>query len=131
MDVHDAVLEANTDFYIAFARGDASAMEALWSSSADVTCIHPGWQALIGRAAVMESWSAILASPPAVRCIGARAFVNGTNAHVICYEGLGDGMLVATNLFVIEESVWRMIHHQAGPTRTVQDVSSRRDGPVH
>jgi hypothetical protein len=131
MDPSDAVLDANTDFYIAFARGDSTAMDALWASAAEVTCIHPGWQALIGREAVMESWVAILASPPAVRCVGARAFVYGTNAHVICYEGLGDGMLVATNLFVLENEVWRMIHHQAGPTRTVQDVSQRRDGPVH
>ena len=131
MDAQDAVLEANTDFYIAFARGDSVAMETLWSRGSEVTCIHPGWQALIGREAVMESWTAILASPPAVRCVGARAFVNGTNAHVICYEGLGDGMLVATNLFVLEGSAWRMIHHQAGPTRTVQDVSPRRDAPLH
>lgn len=131
MDDRDAVLEANTDFYVAFARGDAAAMERLWSQSASVTCIHPGWQALIGREAVMESWQAILASPPPVRCVGARAFLFGTNAHVICYEGLGDGMLVATNLFVLEGDGWRMIHHQAGPTRTVQDVSPRRDAPVH
>lgn len=131
MDADDAVLAANTDFYVAFARGDSAAMEALWARGAPVACIHPGWQALVGRAAVMESWQAILASPPPVRCIGARAFVNGTNAHVICYESVGDGMLVATNLFVLEDDAWRMIHHQAGPTRTVQEVSSRRDGPVH
>ena len=131
MDRDDAVLAANTDFYVACARGDAAAMEALWARGTDVTCIHPGWQALVGRAAVMESWQAILASPPAVRCIGARVFVNGTNAHVICYEGLGDGMLVATNLFVFEDQHWRMIHHQAGPTRTVQDVTPRRDASVH
>lgn len=131
MEPADAVLEANTDFYVAFARGDDAAMERLWAHGPAITCIHPGWQALVGRDAVMESWKAILASPPPVRCIGARAFVNGTNAHVICYEGLGDGMLVATNLFVLEDQVWRMIHHQAGPTRTVQDVSSPRDAPVH
>jgi hypothetical protein len=131
MDERDAVLEANTDFYVAFARGDMAAMERLWATREDITCIHPGWQALVGREAVIESWRAILASPPPVRCIGARAFVNGTSAHVICYEGLGDGMLVATNLYLRENEVWRMTHHQAGPTRTVQDVSARREGPVH
>jgi hypothetical protein len=131
MEAHDAVLEANTDFYVAFARGDGAAMERIWARQVEVTCIHPGWQALVGREAVMESWQAILASPPPVRCIGARVFLNGTNAHVICYEGLGDGMLVATNLFVLEDRAWRMIHHQAGPTRTVQDVTPRRDASVH
>lgn len=131
MEPDDAVLAANTDFYIAFARGDTAAMDALWARRAAVACVHPGWQALVGREAVMESWQAILASPPAVRCVGARVFVNGTSAHVICYEGVGDGMLVATNLFVLEDDAWRMIHHQAGPTRTVQDVSPRRDALVH
>ena len=131
MEPQDAVLGANTDFYVAFARGDGAAMDALWARRAEVTCIHPGWQALVGRAAVMESWQAILASPPAVRCIGARVFLNGTSAHVICDEGLGDGMLVATNLFVFEDDVGRMVHHQAGPTRTVQDVTPVRGAPVH
>jgi len=131
MDDRDAVLEANVEFYVAFAKGDSAAMERLWSRREDVTCIHPGWQALVDRQAVMESWRAILTSPPPVRCVGARAFVSGTNAYVICYEGLGDGMLVATNVFAKEGSAWRMIHHQAGPTRTVQDVTARREGPVH
>jgi len=131
MPENDAVLAINMEFYAAFAGGDIEAMEALWSQADDVTCIHPGWQALVDRHAVMESWSAILASPPRVRCVGARAFVNGTTAYVICYEGLGDGMLVATNIFRKEEGVWHVIHHQAAPTRTVQEASPPRDTPVH
>ena len=131
MSDQDAVLAANMDFYVAFAGGDVDAMEALWSKADDVTCIHPGWQALVGRDSVMESWRAILASPPPVRCVGARTFVNGTTAYVICYEGLGDGMLVATNIFRKEEGVWHVIHHQAGPTRTFQEASPQRDTPLH
>jgi len=131
MTDNDAVLAANTDFYVAFARGDVDQMEAIWSQAEDVTCIHPGWQALVDRHAVMESWRAILQSPPAIRCVGARAFVNGTNAYVICYEGMGDGMLVATNVFRKENERWCVIHHQAGPTRTVQEAPPPHDAPVH
>ena len=122
---------ANSAFYEAFANGDMAAMEAVWSTREDLACIHPGWQALVDRHAVMESWRSILASPPPVRCIGARVFVNTTLAHVICYEGLGEGMLVATNIFRKEEGGWRVIHHQAGPARTVQEAAPPSDSRVH
>ena len=127
----DAVLAANKDFYRAFAAGDVAAMETLWSPRVDVSCIHPGWQALVDRVAVMKSWQAILASPPAVRCLGARVFLEGKRAYVICYETVGDGMLVATNIFSLEDEVWRMIHHQAGPTRALQEVQPDETQHVH
>ena len=131
MTKQDAVLQANMDFYAAFARGDMEQMDNLWSQAEDLTCIHPGWQALVGRHAVMESWRSILANPPQVRCVGARAFVNATCAYVICYEGLEEGMLVATNIFRKEEQGWCVIHHQAGPARTVQEAVPPRDSSVH
>lgn len=131
MNDQEAVLEANNAFYEAFASGDMKSMEAIWSTEEDLACIHPGWQALVDRTAVMESWRTILASPPPVRCIGARAFVNATSAHVICYEGFGEGMLVATNIFRKEKVGWRVIHHQAGPARTVQEAAPPSDSRVH
>jgi SnoaL-like domain len=131
MSEKDDVLAANVGFYRAFAAGDMAAMDALWSPRGEVTCIHPGWQALVERDAVMQSWQAILASPPAVRCLGARAFVENDRAYVICYETVGDGMLVATNIFSCEEGTWRMVHHQAGPTRALQEVQPDNSNRVH
>jgi hypothetical protein len=131
MTAADDVLAANKSFYRAFAAGDMAAMNALWSPRAEVTCIHPGWQALLERVAVMNSWQAILASPPAVRCLGARAFVEKDRAYVICYETVGDGMLVATNVFSCEGGAWLMIHHQAGPTRALQEVQPDESNRVH
>jgi hypothetical protein len=131
MAAEDEVLAANLGFYRAFAAGDLEAMAALWSPRPHVTCIHPGWQALIERVAVMQSWQAILASPPSVRCLGARAFVDGDSGYVICYETVGDGMLVATNIFSLENSAWLMIHHQAGPTRALQEVQPDDPSRVH
>jgi hypothetical protein len=34
---------------------------------------------------------------------------------VICYETMGDTVLVATNIFVREAGTWKLAHHQAGP----------------
>jgi hypothetical protein len=131
MTVQDDVLAANFGFYRAFAAGDMTAMDALWSPRGDVTCIHPGWQALVERAAVMQSWQSVLASPPAVRCLGARAFAENDRAYVICYETVGEGMLVATKIFSIEKCGWFLIHHQAGPTRALQEVQPDDSNRVH
>ncbi len=54
----DAVLAANLDFYRAFSLRNFAAMDALWAREAQVLCLHPGWEGVHGRAAVMESWRA-------------------------------------------------------------------------
>ena len=133
----DAVLAANQEFYRAFAARDFAAMDALWATEATVACIHPGWDALVGREAVMESWAAILGGPgaPQIRCETPRAFVLGPSAFVICREVLEQqGWLIATNVFAREEGGWRMVHHQAGPAAQRQptpDTSERPPGPLH
>jgi hypothetical protein len=113
----DAVLSANLEFYRAFTTRDAVAMDALWARAAPVTCVHPGWTPVTGRAAVLHSWRNILANPesPRVMCHDDRAFLYGDLATVICEEELDGGHLIATNIFVREAGHWRMIHHQASP----------------
>lgn len=112
-----AVLEANEAFYAAFRSNDAAAMDAVWARSHESAVIHPGWPELHGRAAVMQSWRDIMegAGAPHVQCGGARPYVLGDAAFVICREHLPDGDLVATNVFYLEAGAWRMVHHQAGP----------------
>ena len=57
------LLFANEAFYHVFRSRDLAAMEALWARRAPIACVHPGWQALITREAVMASWSDILSNP--------------------------------------------------------------------
>lgn len=114
----DAVLFANEAFYRAFAACDARAMAEMWSDSHDVACLHPGWGPIFGRADVLASWQAIMAAgtPPGIECFDARAQIHGDMAVVVCFEQLGGGRLVATNLFAREGRAWKMVLHQAGPT---------------
>lgn len=113
------VLFANDAFYIAFAGGDLEAMDALWADGVPVTCVHPGWNPLMGRDEVMDSWQAILSAEgsPDIRCLNAYARIIGETAVVLCYESIGEAYLVATNVFVFEDNTWKLAHHQAGPSQ--------------
>lgn len=112
------VLAANAAFYAAFARNDADALDALWAREAQVACLHPGWEPLLGRDAVVESFRRIFAAggaPDSIRCERASAHAFGEAAFVICLEVIPGGALAATNLFVREGGSWRMVHHHASP----------------
>ncbi len=111
----DDVLAANARFYTVFAAKDIAAMTALWARRARVACIHPGWQPLLGRDAVLASWREILSGDgaPPIRCGDAVAHVYGDAAFVICVEHIRMVELIATNIFVKEDGEWRMTHHHA------------------
>ncbi len=117
MSDSDAVLFANEVFYRAFTTRDIRALREIWADAPGISCTHPGWNPVVGRTAVIESFRSILEgpNPPAIRCIGAQAFVYGASAYVLCHEELNGNYLTATNLFIQVGRQWRMVHHQAGP----------------
>jgi ketosteroid isomerase-like protein len=114
-----AVLEANHEFYRAFSRGDYAAMSELWAQQAPVACLHPGARLLSGRAAVLASFRELLAAAPAWKMVSRDATVHlfPPSAFVTCLEANGDqpAHLAATNIFLLEDGRWRMVHHHAGP----------------
>lgn len=120
MTTQTAVLEANERFYQAFNARDVDAMDALWARDHPVTCVHPGWNVLEGREDVLQSWRNILGNPNQPRIVagGATATLFGDLAVVICRELVAGSPLVATNLFVLEDGEWRLLHHQSGPVYT-------------
>ena len=119
----EALLFANEAFYRAFADRDMAAMEEVWSETAPVACIHPGWGALTGREDVLESWAAIISHPdaPEIQVLAPEAILHGDVGFVICYEEIAGQYLIATNAFVRDGSIWRLVHHQAGPTADVPE----------
>lgn len=124
----DDVLAANGAFYAALAADDLDAMDRLWARGAPVACIHPGWDALLGRDAVMASWRAIFArGAPPIRCADATPLVFGDAAVVLCHELLPGARLVATNMFVRENGAWRIVHHQAGAVAQQSDQEPEAD----
>src|SRR5262245_31764449 len=111
-----AVLEANEAFYRAFNAKDADAMDAAWAGEHEVACIHPGWNALLGREDVLASWHNILGNPGQPRIVigGAQAVFTEAVAIVLCRELVAGAPLIATNVFVQEGGDWKLVHHQSG-----------------
>ncbi|MDA0701700.1 MAG: nuclear transport factor 2 family protein [Proteobacteria bacterium] len=127
MDEEHAVLFANEAFYQAFTEGDVAGMDEIWARDAEIFCIHPGWAPLSGRDEVMQSWRAILENPnaPSVEFSDARVSVEGILAFVVGYESVGEGHLAATNIFTRENGLWKMVHHNTGPTSGVPKGAER------
>lgn len=117
MTDEDTILALNQAFYRAFNDRNLKAMDSLWSATTPVSCVHPGWIALVGRAAVMSSWRDVLGMAQGARLSprNERLSMYGDTAMILCEETLGGAVLVAVNLFVREGDGWRLVHHQASP----------------
>jgi ketosteroid isomerase-like protein len=121
----DAILAANAAYYRAFSTGDVAAMSRIWADDG-VSCVHPGWTPLVGRAAVVDSYRNILASPNRVRIVHREdtAIVTGDEGRVVCIEIVeGTALLAATNFYRRIGDAWRMVHHQASPIAVAVEES--------
>ena len=121
----DAILAANAAYYRAFSTGDVAAMDQIWADDG-VSCVHPGWTPLIGRAAVVDSYRNILTSPNRVRIAHREdtAILTGDEGRVVCIEIVeGTALLAATNFFRHIGGAWRMVHHQASPIAVAVEES--------
>jgi len=121
------VLAANTAYYRAFAEADYGAMNRIWGEG-DLSCIHPGWPALIGRRAILESYKQILRNPEQERIEPRQetVMVAGDEARVLCVEFVAGSALAATNLFRRIDGAWRMTHHQASPIASLLEEPVER-----
>lgn len=124
-DVAHAIREANAAFYQAFEKLDLEAMSSLWARRATVTCIHPGWDLIVGYEAVMQSWRMIFEGTGEVRVRSEDAVITTSDSHgwLTCRELLFttlqgsavENVLTATNGYVKEDGVFRIAHHHAAP----------------
>jgi ketosteroid isomerase-like protein len=125
MNDAEAVLAANDAFYRAFESLEIDRMRAIWLNGGTISCIHPGWGALVGWPAVMESWEQIFAGTLHMQFTlsDVSVAVHGDVAWVVCVEGIDsrqvDGRaqarVQATNVFQRHEGRWCLVHHHGGP----------------
>jgi ketosteroid isomerase-like protein len=129
MNDDSAIIAANAAFYAAFAAGDFAAMSRLWADDDDITCIHPGWPAIIGRTGVIGGWRDILQNPgrPNITCAEPYAVIDGDSGRVLCIEIVDGAALAATNCFRRIDGAWRLVHHQSSPI--AQIITQGDDDP--
>ena len=96
MSDETAILAANAAYYGAFAAADIAAMSRVWADD-NVSCIHPGWPALVGRPAILDSYREILRNPDQERIDPRNETVLavGDEARVICVEFVGGAALAS------------------------------------
>ena len=94
--------------------------------------------AIVGRLAVIGSWSDILGSAdrPQITCHDPYAIVTGDSGCVLCVELMGSVALAASNHFRLVNGEWRLSHHQSSPiglsaSQSTGDPSSAPSGRIH
>ena len=133
--------ECEQAFYDALEAADADAVVDLWLDDEDVCCIHPGGPRLLGVAAVVASWRAILANGPlSIRAAASKSLETPTIAvhnvveELVVRQGAKQEVVhvIATNAYVKTPAGWKMVLHHASPATAgaVQDVELP-PGPLH
>lgn len=129
----ETLLFANEFFYRAFAGRNLKGLEEIWADAPTISCTHPGWNPVIGRIAVLESFRAIFQgpNPPDLRCLAPKTMILGDSAYVLCHEALAGHYLVATNIFVRQGRLWRLYHHHAGPGGNPPETAESAPGALN
>ena len=85
MNEHREVEAANRAFYQAFETLEIKEMEKVWLRAPHIKCVHPGWPALMGRQAILDSYRQILSNPHQDRIEprNATVMVNGDEARTL------------------------------------------------
>jgi hypothetical protein len=115
--------EAEAAFYRAFQELDLALMEQVWSDLPETCCLHPGGGLLLGKAAVLQSWSEILAKAkrPSMVHRTLQVTANGDLSVHQVEELIRPGddprgkasRVIATNVFRRDLNGWRMLTHHA------------------
>ena len=113
--------DANDSFYQAFEELSIQNMDKIWSHSESSSCVHPGWELVVGWIAIRGSWIQIFENTESIkiRVNTLRSRKHCRVANIICLENMqalvNDKCLrfgvVATNIFEDAEEKWFLTHH--------------------
>jgi SnoaL-like domain len=123
-----AILDANAAFYVAFLHADMRH----WSAFGHISCLHPGWPAIVGRMAIICSWQNIVSNPH-VTFHDSHAIAMEPTGRVVCIELVGDSPSAASNHFRFIKNEWRLVHRQPTPFTAVVEGRFRQPpvGQLH
>lgn len=138
MSTENEIRAASANFYAALnrmAKGEAGAMEGVWSHGADVTALHPiggretGWQAVGGSfdgVASIASAGDIRLTQQHIVAAGDMAYEVGVETGTITLGGLMATIEHrVTNIYRREAGGWRVVHHHTDVSPAMLDVLAR------
>ena len=109
-------------FYAAFSSADIETMKLVWSDSAQAVCIHPMSAPLYGHAAIIDSWSSILAKgggrmshQTLYRRLEGNLAIHGIEERLLLPQGV-EARMHATHVYAHDpEAGWKLLIHHASP----------------
>ena len=124
-------------FYDAFSNCDLEKMMSVWLDSNEISCIHPGSSALVGKSQITLSWQQIF-KPRAKRIFNLET-INQVSAKDFCLKLVQENIylegknfatppIYATNIYRKIDCSWFMISHHASesPMKLDADFFSPR-----
>ena len=132
--------QVETAFYRAFERADLTAMLAVWAEDEEIICVHPDGERLLGFDAVRDSWRQMFSQGPRLRfqLVDLRVHtVRLMSVHNL-YESItasGEtrptALTLATNIYLLTPSGWRMLMHHASPLPPGAALTEAPAGTIH
>ena len=120
------LLAVNAAFYESLETFDLPRMKSLWLRGDGVRCVHPGWEAIDGYEAVIESWEQVFRNTGWMRvsATDVSTLRVGDIGLVYCSENItakndeevGVAVTMATNAFRRTADGWRLFLHHASPS---------------
>ena len=116
--------DVELQFYDALREGDIDKLMALWADDDEVVCVHPGGGRLVGVADIRSAFEAIFASgriPVQAEQVRRVHSIDAAVHNVVeriqaqTAEGLQEGVVIATNVYLRTTQGWRMVAHHASP----------------
>jgi SnoaL-like protein len=122
-------------FYDAVETGDVDLMASLWADDPETSCIHPGATPLRGTAAVLRSWTVLMANVGYIQFFLTEVELTGfprgsddpTTVAITCTENiLSDaapsaeetftgGKAICTSILIRDPSGWKFWSRHASP----------------
>ena len=113
--------DANDSFYQAFEELSIQYMDKIWSHNEGSSCVHPGWELVLGWIAIRGSWIQIFEDTESIKIRVNTLWYrkHGRVAIIICLENIqalvNDKVLkfgvVTTNIFEEAEGKWFLTHY--------------------
>jgi hypothetical protein len=127
--IETAVEESNIAFYKALESGSIEKMDGVWLHMDWVSCVHPGWDLVLGWKGVRQTWEKMFDGGQRLRISSddVNVRVCGNIAWVTCVENItvfeedtfASMQAVATNIFMSQSDGYKLIHHHASAIPTI------------